>query len=122
MKTNASLRTRGGVLFKLIILLAILAAMTVLAWMLFLPWGVSRTIAKRSGYPTEAARLAVNPVTGMFSGGGLHIDNPVTQGGGVFVRVANFTGKAEPGSATRAKFVIEELTIDLTQLVVVVGR
>lgn len=106
----------GGVL----VLILVLVALAVLAWMLFLPAAARRTVTDRSGFPTTLDRLSANPFTGTFQGGGLHVDNPAELGGGAFVRIAEFSGQVAPLSATQDEFVIETLTVDLTQLVIVV--
>ena len=75
-------RERGGALGKLIVFLTVLAAFSTLGWMLLLPVGVERALDGRNGFATTVERLACNPFSGRFSGGGLHITNPADWGGG----------------------------------------
>ncbi|WP_221032302.1 hypothetical protein [Actomonas aquatica] len=111
----------GGAFGKLILFMVVLSAAVVLAWMLLLPTGVERVLAQRSGFATEVQRLAFNPVSGRFSGGGVEIDNPGIWGGGRFVEIPHFEGRLETMSATREEFVVDELTVEIAHLVIVIG-
>lgn len=112
--------TRGGVIFKVIVVMVVIAAALALAWMLFLPAGVAREVSRRSGFPTALNQLAFNPVSGGFSGSGLAIDNPPARGGSVFLRIGDFSGRADMGSLSAEEWVIDDLRVELDLLVIVV--
>jgi hypothetical protein len=110
----------GGTVFKLIVVMAVLASATVLAWMLFLPSVAQKAMKGQSEFGTRIDHLSANPFSGRFKGEGLRLDNPVRFGGGRFADVASFAGVVEVGSVTTSELVIETLTLDISKLVLVV--
>ena len=112
---------RGGAFGKLIVLLVVVGAATTLAWMLLLPTGVQKVLQGRSGFETRVERLAFNPISGGFSGGGVTIENPADWGGGRFVEIAEFEGRLNSMSATREELVVEELVVNIAHLVIVIS-
>ncbi|MCF3651257.1 hypothetical protein [Synoicihabitans lomoniglobus] len=111
---------RGGAFLKLLVLMAIVVAVVVLAWMIFLPTTVAKVLTDRSGFRTEISKLAFNPIGGGFSGSELEITNPAVYGGDAFVKVAQFSGRLETSTVTKEEFVIDELFIDLTAIKVII--
>lgn len=104
---------------KVIVLLLVLSATVTLGWMLALPGLVGGTLAGRSGFPTTIGQLAFNPFSGRFHGGGVEVNNPGIWGGGRFVEISTFAGRVHTMTATDEELVIEELTVDLNHLVIV---
>ncbi len=121
MRLTTRPSVRGGALGKLIVFMAVVGATATLGWMLLLPVGIERVLVSRSGFATDIGRLAVNPFSGRFSGGEVAIDNPGIWGGGPFVRLAQFSGRLEPLSATREELVLDELTVEIDHLVVIIA-
>lgn len=69
-------REAGGVLFKLLMFLVVLAAFAALAWMLLLPFVVTARIRERTGFDATVERVVVNPLSGEFDVRGLVLRNP----------------------------------------------
>ncbi len=117
--TSSLQSRRGGALGKLIVLLLVLSAAVTLGWMLALPGLVAGTLTNRSQFPTTVAQLAFNPFSGRFHGGGVEINNPGRWGGGRFVEISAFAGRVQTMTATKEELVVEELTVDLSHLIIV---
>lgn len=111
---------RGGTVLKLIALMAVLASVTVIGWMVFLPTMAKNAMQGRTEFGTSIDRFAANPFSGRFEGGNLRLDNPSQFGGDVFAEIANFEGVVEVSSVTTSELVIETLTLDIRKLVLVV--
>lgn len=67
---------RGGVVFKLLMLLVIVAAFASLAWMLFLPLVFVERIQERTGFGATVESVVANPFTGRIEMRGLRVTNP----------------------------------------------
>ena len=112
--------TRGGAAFGVVWALAFLAAVVILVWMAFLPFTVASSVAARTGFPTRLDLLAANPFSGDGSGGGLELENPVQFGGGTFALIQSFEFDADPLSVLRDEFVINDLSVSLAEVVLVI--
>lgn len=110
----------GGTVLKLIVLMAVLASVAVVAWMLFLPTMARNAVQGQTEFETQIDRFAANPFSGRFQGGNLRLNNPARFGGDVFADVASFDGVVEVSSVTTSELVVETLTLDLRKLVLVV--
>jgi hypothetical protein len=111
---------RGGTVFKLIVIMAVLASITVVSWMLFLPTVAKNAVQGQTEFAVKIDRFAANPFTGRFQGGELRLDNPSQFGGDVFAEVSNFEGVVEVSSVTTSELVVKTLTLDIRKLVLVV--
>jgi len=117
---NINASNRGGTLLKLIALMAVLASVTIIGWMVFLPTMAIKAVQGRTEFGVRIDRFAVNPFSGRFQGGDLRLDNPSRFGGDVFAEIARFEGEVEVSSVTTSELVIETLTLDIRKLVLVV--
>jgi len=112
-------RRRGGILFKLAVLLAALLAAGALAWMLFLPLVVMREIRDRTGFDVSVASLSANAFTGRLIVRGLVLRNPRTFPSPDFVELREFDAEADVWTLFADRLVIDALTVDLRRIVLV---
>jgi len=107
------IRVRGGILFKLLALLAGLAALGVLAWMLFLPALVTQQIRARTGFDATIGQLACNPIAGTIEIKDLVVTNPPTFPVKEFVHLKSFSAKAERFSLASDLVVFDTMDVEL---------
>lgn len=112
---------RGGILFKLLLCLVVLAAMAGLAWMVFLPHLVSSMVRERTGFDFKAESLMANPFTGEVRARGVVLSNPPTFPTAEFLRINEFSCQADAWSLLTDKPVFERITLDIA-LVALVKR
>lgn len=106
-------RTRGGVVFKLLFLLAALVAAAALAWMLFLPVLLTQALRQRTGCDATVERFVVNPVTGDVDLRGLVLSNPPGFPAGAFLELRAFTAHADLLTLLSERPVFDAVTVDL---------
>ena len=111
--------TRGGALFKLLVVLAVLFAAGALAWMLFLPAIVTAQLRSRTGFDATVQSLAVNPFTGRVELRGLVITNPPTFPEHEFMEVREFSANAEVFSLLSDRPVFTTLVLDVASVTLV---
>ncbi len=111
--------SRGGILFKLIIGLAVLFAALALAWMLFLPAVLTAQLRSRTGFDATVQSLAVNPFTGTVELRGLVVTNPPTFPARDFMSVRRFHSNAEVFSLFTDRPVFQDVELDVARVTLV---
>ena len=111
--------SRGGVMLKMLMCFACMAAMLVLGWMFLLPGLLTSVLEKRTGFIARVDAIYVNPFKGEINLRGLVIVNPPGFGRTDFIDLRKFTAKAEVLSLFGDHPVIDMSTIDLARLTVV---
>lgn len=112
-------RDRGGVMFKLLVLLAVLGATGALAWMLFLPAWVAAQLHDRTGFTVELRSLVANPFTGLIDVRGLVLSNPPGFPKGDFVQLREFRLEADLTTLLSDRPVFDAVTLDVARLTLV---
>jgi len=112
-------RDRGGVMFKLLIVLAVLGAAGALAWMLFLPAMLTAQLRERTGFTVEVRSLVANPFTGLIDVRGLVLGNPPGFPTRDFAQVREFRVEAELTTLWSERPVFETVVLDIDQLTLV---
>ena len=111
--------TRGGALFKLLVMLAVLLAGLALAWMLFLPALLTAQLRTRTGFEATVQRLTVNPFTGKVEVHGLLINNPPTFPVHDFIEVREFRADLEVFTLFSDRLVFTTMVVDVPTVTVV---
>jgi hypothetical protein len=109
----------GGILFKLLILLAVAFAAAALAWMFFLPLVLTTQLRQRTGFDASVRSLAVNPFTGTVEVRGLVLANPPTFPVRDFVEVREFYADADMFSLLSERPVISTVMLDVATVTLV---
>ncbi|MBW7895290.1 MAG: hypothetical protein H3C27_09275 [Opitutaceae bacterium] len=112
-------RRQGGVLLKLLFILAGLLAAAVLAWMVLLPHVVASHLRQRTGFDVAFQALMVNPFTGELHARGMVINNPPTFARPEFLQAREITAVAEGWSWLGDKPVLKRLELDIALLALV---
>jgi hypothetical protein len=110
---------RGGVLFKLLVFLLVIAALAGLAWMLLLPVVFTKRIRATSGFETSVASLVVNPLSGKVEVKGLVVTNPPTFPVGEFVQLREFRADVRTRSLFSEQLVIDTMVVDVERVTLV---
>ena len=104
---------RGGLLAKLLVLLAALFAVGALVWMAFLPTIITRVVAAKTGFTVKIQSLYLNPFTACADVKGLVIENPPDFPSSNFVEMRRFKAAVSLTSLLSDRLVVEEAIIDL---------
>lgn len=112
-------RDRGGVMFKLLVLLAVLGAAGALAWMLLLPAFLVAQLHERTGFNVELQSLVANPFTGLIDVRGLVLSNPPGFPTRDFVQLREFRLEAELTTLFSDRPVFDQVTLDLAKITLV---
>jgi hypothetical protein len=112
---------RGGILFKLLVVLAGLFALAALGWMVLLPYCLTAQLRERTGFDASVATLMVNPFTGELRARGLVVGNPPTFPRPEFLQVRELDLDADVFSLFSSKPVLNRVTLDIA-LVALVKR
>ena len=112
-------RTRGGALFKLLVLLVVIFAFGALAWMLFLPVIVTSQIRRHSGFDATVERLAFNPFTGAMELQGFVLTNPPTFPVSDFLHLRQFQATTKITTFFSEKPEFDEMFVDVAKLTLV---
>ncbi|MDX2186596.1 MAG: AsmA family protein [Opitutaceae bacterium] len=115
-ENNAS---RGGVITRLLIVLAVVCILGVVAWVLLLPSVVAKVVSSRTGFAFKAEQVSVNPLAGTVRLDGLKLENPSTYPKPDFVDLRHFSADVDVGSLFSDKLVIESATVDLESLTLI---
>jgi len=110
---------KGGLLIKLMLALAILAAVAVVAWVILLPTIVVSTIRSRTGFSVKVDKLSVNPFTAKVAIQGLVLKNPATWPAESFVELREFRADVELFTLFSRRLVADEIVVDVAQLTLV---
>ena len=104
---------RGGVGFNLMLFVAILFACLAVAWMILLPFAVTRLVQERTGFGIEIQTLYANPFTAHLELRGLVITNPPGFPRKDFVEVREFRADAQLFSLFGHRPVINDLVVNV---------
>ena len=104
---------RGGVLLKFMLAMAALFAAMALIWMVSLPYVLSASLRKRTGFDVAVQSLMVNPLSGKIRAQGLVVNNPPTFPQPEFLQVREFSVDADVWSLFSNRPVLNEVTIDI---------
>jgi hypothetical protein len=110
---------RGGIYFRLLVLLAALGSLAALAWMLLLPVWITHEIHARTGFDARVASLACNPFTGRLTIRGLVLANPAQFPLGDFVQLRELRAVGDLRSLLSGPVTLDELVLDVRRLVLV---
>jgi hypothetical protein len=110
---------RGGIGFNLILFLAILFACLAVAWMILLPFAVTRLVQERSGFGIEIQTFYANPFTANLEVRGLVITNPPAFPRKDFVEVREFRVDAQLFSLFGRRPVIDYMVVNMTGITLV---
>ncbi|MBL9214199.1 MAG: hypothetical protein JNG83_01860 [Opitutaceae bacterium] len=112
-------RNAGGIGVKLLLVLAVLAAVVALLWVALLPRVVTSAIHSRTGFKVQVERLSVNPFTANVAIRGLLLQNPDGWPEPAFVDLREFRANAELFSLFGDRFVADEVVVDVANLTLV---
>ena len=110
---------RGVIGFKLLLFLAILFACLALAWMILLPFAVTRLAQERTGFGIEIQTLYANPFTANLELRGLVITNPPAFPRKDFVEVREFRADAQLFSLFGHRPIIDYIVVNMTGITLV---
>ncbi|MFI5335319.1 MAG: hypothetical protein ACHQ5A_00940 [Opitutales bacterium] len=110
---------RGGVMLKLLLLLAGVLAAGALAWMALLPYALTSWVRDRTGFDVAVDTLMVNPLTGRIHARGLVLGNPPTFPRTEFLQVREFAVDADLATLFSAKPVLRHVTLDVALIALV---
>jgi len=122
MRPHPIHRERGGFIFGMVILMVVIVAIAILAWIVFLPRVVISSVREATGLSCEIERLYANPLTGDFKAEGVRIGNPAGWGDEPLAEISRLEGKLNVLSLRSATAVVENAEVDLTRLVVIVDE
>lgn len=110
---------RGGVLFKLLWLLVMGAAVLALAWMVLLPGVATRALSRRTGFTVSVRSLMANPFTGELRVRGLEVRNPPGFSRPDCLDVRELTVDADVRSLFSNHPMFRRVTLDVARMTVV---
>jgi hypothetical protein len=110
---------RGGIMFRLLVVLAALFAAGAIAWMLFLPLWITGGIRDRTGFGATVASVSCNPFTGRLVIRGLVLTNPAGFLPGDFLQLREFRADGDLWSFLSDRIVLDELVIDVRKAAIV---
>lgn len=111
--------SRGGILFKLLLGVAVVLAAVSLAWMMLLPVVASKYISSQTGFSMRVDSLSVNPFSASVKIKGLVLDNPSDFPMPDFVHVRSFVVEAELSSLWSNRIVIDNADVDVAEVALV---
>ena len=111
--------SHGGILFKLLVVLAVMFAAVALAWMLFLPAVLTTQLRARTGFDATVESLAVNPFTGRVELRGLVLTNPPTFPVHDFLQLREFHAEARVLSLLSDRPVFDSMLLDVASVTLV---
>lgn len=107
---------------KLLLLLAILAALGAMAWVVLLPGIVTSVVRSRTGFSIQVERVAANPFTGHAVIHGLVLRNPPGWPLPDFAELREFRTEVNLLSLLGDRFIADEIVVDLPRLTLVVDK
>ncbi len=113
---------RGGLLAKLLLILAVVFVLAAIAWVVLLPSLVVSVIRSKTGFAARVESLSVNPFTAKVDVRGFVLENPPGWPERGFAELREFHADAELLPLLRGKLVADEITVDIAQLTVVKNR
>lgn len=112
-------RQRGGLLVKLLLLLAVFFAVAAIAWVVLLPSLVVSAIHSRTGFALRLEQFSVNPFTGQARIAGLVLQNPTGWPEPAFVDLRRFEAEVAVTSLFSSRLEADRVVLDLAQVTVV---
>ena len=110
---------RGGAGFNLLLFLAILFACLAVAWMILLPFAVTRLVQERTGFGIEIQTLYANPFTAKLEARGLVVTNPPAFPRKDFIEAREFRVDAQLFSLFGPRPVIDDLVVNVAVVTLV---
>lgn len=110
---------RGGAGFNLLLFLAILFACLAVAWMILLPFAVTRLVQERTGFGIEIQTLYANPFTAKLEARGLVVSNPPAFPRKDFIEAREFRVDAQLFSLFGQRPVIDDLVVNVAVVTLV---
>ncbi len=110
---------RGGVFFKLLVFLVVLAAVVVTAWIYVLPNLLTSTLKKRTGFDVKVTDLQLNLFTGQLNLNGFVIQNPDTFARREFLEIRTVRASADARSLFSDRPVIHSAEIDVAHIAII---
>lgn len=110
---------RGGILFKLLVFLAVVAAFAALAWMALLPYVACYEIRRKTGFDASVERLVANPLSGVVEARGFVLQNPDTFPAREFLDVRAFRAQVRLTSLWSDQVVFETMSIEVPSITLV---
>jgi len=107
---------RGGLLLKLVLVLAALAAMAAIAWVVLLPSLIVSAVRDKTGFVLQIDQLSANPFTGKVHVSGLVLKNPADWPRSDFVQLRRFELQTSLTGLFGDRFVADDLVIDAAQI------
>jgi len=112
-------RLRGGILFKLLVVLLAIVAVVGLIWMAFLPVVLTTQLRARTGFDATVDRFAINPFSGKILLRGLVVTNPPTFLEHDFIELREFQANADAFSLLSDRPVFDSMVIDVASVTLV---
>ncbi|MBP6865911.1 MAG: hypothetical protein KBC32_11680 [Candidatus Didemnitutus sp.] len=114
---------RGGFLAKVLLVLALLAVVAAIVWVLLLPRIVATTIRSKTGFAVKIDRLSVNPFTAKVQLGGFVMQNPEGWPEATpFVELREFRADADLFPLLGGKLMADEVVVDVAQVTLVKNK
>jgi uncharacterized protein involved in outer membrane biogenesis len=110
---------RGGLLGKLLIVLAGCFAVGALAWMLLLPFVIRRVVSAKTGFQVKIQHLYINPFTAYANIEGLVVENPSSFQDRDFVELTQFKADVRVFSIFSDRLVVNDAVVDLPSITIV---
>ncbi|HVZ65239.1 MAG TPA: hypothetical protein VG936_11755 [Lacunisphaera sp.] len=107
---------------KLLLLLAVLAAVGAMLWVVLLPSIVASVVRSRTGFSIQVEQVAANPFTGRAVIRGLVLRNPSGWPLSDFAELREFRADVNLLSLLGDRFVADEIVVDLPKLTLVVNE
>jgi hypothetical protein len=111
--------TRGGLLFKALVALVVLALIACVAWTIMLPSLVVSTIHSKTGFVVKVDKLSANPLAGTAHITGLVLQNPEGWPETGFVEVREFKADLRIFPLLEGRFVANDMVADIAQVTLV---
>jgi hypothetical protein len=111
--------TQGGLVFRLVMVLAVLALFGAAAWVVLLPSLVVSTIRSKTEFVVKINQLSVNPFVGQIHLSGLVIQNPDYWPEHDFVEVRRFNAAVQMTSLWSDRWVADDVELDIARVVLV---
>ncbi len=110
---------RGGLLFRLLLVILVLGMFAAAAWVVLLPSILVSTIRSKTGFTVKINQLSVNPFAGVVHLNGLVVQNPDDWPQPDFLEVRRFNADVEVSSLWSGRYVADEVELDIARAVLV---
>jgi hypothetical protein len=113
---------RGGLIFKLLLAIALLGSVGAIAWLVLLPSLVVSTVRARTGFSLKVDELSVNPLTATVHVSGLVVRNPEGWPETAFVDLRRLDAEGSLFSLLADRFEADRVVLDVAQVTLVRNR